>query len=246
MIMSRTIPGLSTRAELELFLISKRAKPAAHITLDGFVTWIDKDRTARCDRGFSSLTESLPLSETDLHALELYFPHLSLHYRFHERGNYPISGAHQKEYTVDIASYYVGQDAKSLTALVHAFKRRDDYAIGQALGFPEESCRAFGKKINDVKRNHMYTQVELARARDAHITVPSWMAYVTWVPEEIDFVADRISASTQELAKVYQLVTKEFNSELARRVETNFRNDALPVCWQLRSDGCYEIKYPAF
>lgn len=244
--MSQAIPGLNTRAELELFLVLKHAKPAAHITLDAFVEWIDEDRTARGHTGFSSLTKSLPLSEANLRTLELYFSYFSLHYHVHERRDYSVSGAGNKEYTIDAVDYYIGQDVKSLTNIISVFAHEDDYLVGQALGFPEESCRAFGKIIDGVKRNYSYTQVQLARARNAHIAVPSWMAYVTWVPDQIDFISGRISTSTQELAKLYQLVIREFNPELARRVEANFRNDPLPIHWQLKHDGEYEIQYPVF
>ncbi len=240
------IQGFNTKAELELFLVSKHAKPAALITLDAFVSWIDADITARHDTDFADLTHSLTLSETDLGNLEQFFSFLSVHYRLHNRDSYAVLGASGRGCSIDIASYYLGQQEKSLTALIHAFQGRDDYTIGHALGFPEKACRSYGKTIEGIKRNHMYTQVQLARARDAHILIPPWMAYVTWVPDELDFVAHSVSASTQELARVYQLVTNEFNPELARRVETNFRKDTLPLRWQLRPDGGYDVQYPVF
>ncbi|MBI5072509.1 hypothetical protein HZA99_01695 [Candidatus Woesearchaeota archaeon] len=240
------IQGLSTRAELELFLVSKRAKPAALITFDAFVAWIDEDRTARQNTCSADLAQSHSLSETDLRNLEIYFPHFSVRYRLRERRSYCVSGVSEKKCSIDIASYYIGQNKDSLTALIQAFNEGDDETTGQALGFPEEACRSYGKMILGVKRNDSYTQVQLARARDAHIPVPSWMAYVTWVPDELDFVAGRVSTSTQELAKLYQLMTREFNAELAQRVETKFRNEALPVRWQLKPDGWYETQNPGF
>ena len=240
------IPGLNTKAELELFLVSKRAKPAALISLDAFVSWIDADISARRDTGFADIPHSLSLFEMDLRNLERFFLYLSVHYRLRDRGSYSVSGASGKECSIDIANYYLGQQEKSLTALIQAFQGRDDYTIGQALGFPEAACRSYGKTIDGIKRNASYTQVQLARARDQHIPVPSWMAYVTWVPDELDFIAGRVSPSTQELATIYQLVTKEFNRELAQRVEKSFRNDTLPIRWQLGANGCYETQYPAF
>lgn len=240
------IPGLNTRAELELFLVSKRAKPAAFISLDAFVSWIDADISARRDTGFADLTHAPSLSETDLRNLERYFSLLSVHYRLRDRGSYSVPGSSGKKYSIDIANYYLGQHEKSLAAVIQAFHTRDDYIIGQALGFPEAACRSYGKIVEGVKRDYAYTLVQLAQARDAHISVPSWMAYVTWVPDKLDFVAGNISSSTQELATIYQLITREFNRELAQRVEKSFRNDTLPIRWQRGANGCYETEYPVF
>lgn len=121
--MSQVISGINTRAELELFLVSKHAKPAALITLDAFIAWVDEDRTARQFSGFSTLSQSLSLSEDMLRAFEMYFPHLSVQYQRRGRSSYPVVGQHACQYAVDTATYYVGKDNASLSTLVCALEK---------------------------------------------------------------------------------------------------------------------------
>lgn len=126
------------------------------------------------------------------------------------------------------------------------FRKNDDYEIGKALGYPEEACRAFATVIHGERRDATYAAVQIARAKKSGVALPTWLAYVTWVPDEMDIIAGHVSQSTEQLARMHQLIVREFNPDLARRVERNFKEDTLPISWRLQPNGRYAVQYPIF
>ena len=120
---------------------------------------------------------------------------------------------------------------------------KSDREIGLALGFPNESVEAYQKVIDGERRDGSYVSVSLARAKQAGIELPTWLAYICFVPENLDLVNGNISPSSQILAEKYQNFVRKNNPDLARRVEQNFLDRKLPDSWEKTPDGGYSCCY---
>lgn len=137
--------------------------------------------------------------------------------------------------------YDLGNSKENLERLVNA---KSDWEIGIALGYPAEAVKAYDRVINGILRNGGYNLACLAEAEKAGIETPSWLAYLSYVVEELDLVNGNISKSSEALGKKYQKYVRKHNSKLAERAEKYFRQIILPDKWILTENGKYEIGYP--
>ena len=62
----------------------------------------------------------------------------------------------------------------------------------------------------------------MQNAENAGISIPSWLAYISFVPEQLDLVSGKISKSSETLGNKYQEFVRANNPELAKRVEARF------------------------
>jgi hypothetical protein len=137
--------------------------------------------------------------------------------------------------------YELGNSKENLERLVRA---KGDEELGLALGYPEEAVRAYNKVIDGKLRDGGYNLVCLAKAKKAGIEIPSWLAYLSYVIEELDLINGKISKSSEALGKKYQLYMRKHNINLARRAEEYFTQINLPKRWVLTESGKYEIIPP--
>ncbi|MDI6737542.1 MAG: hypothetical protein QME12_03425 [Nanoarchaeota archaeon] len=137
--------------------------------------------------------------------------------------------------------YGIGNSRENLERLVQAKSHEE---MGLALGYPEEAAKSYEKIINGIKRNAAYVLVEMAKAVNAGIEIPSWLAYLSYAVEEIDLINGKVSPSSEKLGKEYQRYVRRHNPRLAIMVEDFFNKIELPDRWELAKSGEYEIKYP--
>lgn len=145
--------------------------------------------------------------------------------------------------------YYIAKEKENLEKLMSAVepwkKRRkpEPKALGTALGFPKEAVEGFMTKRENVLICGSYTLVCVAEAKKAGIEIPSWLAYIHYVIEELDLINGKVSESSKALGEKYQRYIQKHNPGLARKVERHFRQTFLPISWELKADGWYELDY---
>lgn len=134
----------------------------------------------------------------------------------------------------------VGKDEKNLEKLLSA---KDNEETGISLGFPVEAVESYLKIIDGERRDGTYLAVSFAKAKQAGLELPSWLAYLSYIPEQLDIVNNKISSSSKELGEKYQNFVRKNNPELAKRVETFFSNLKFPNSWEKAEDYGYYLKY---
>lgn len=110
---------------------------------------------------------------------------------------------------------------------------------GLALGYPSEAVHAFNTIRDGIRINGTYKLMCLAKAKKAGIEIPSWLAYTTYVVEDLDIVNGRVSESSKLLGEKYQAFTRQHNPELAQAVESEFNRMLLPD----RQNGSYALLF---
>jgi len=136
--------------------------------------------------------------------------------------------------------FYVGSNQPDLERLLLAKSNED---IGLALGFPKEAVESFQKVIDGEKRDGSYFTVSLARAKQAGLELPTWLAYICFVPENLDLVNGNISPSSKIIGEKYQAFVRANNPELAQRAEQHFLERKLPDKWEKTPSGGYSCSY---
>ncbi|MFT4311060.1 MAG: hypothetical protein ACMXX7_00355 [Candidatus Woesearchaeota archaeon] len=135
-----------------------------------------------------------------------------------------------------IPVFYIAKSNQNLERLTNAKTPKEK---GLAFGFPKEAVDSYNKVIDGERRDGTYFAVSLGRAKKAGVDIPSWLAYVNYVPGQLDLVNGNISTSTFELATKYQRFVRENNSELAKLVEEEFFQRDIPVKWEKMPDFSY-------
>jgi hypothetical protein len=114
---------------------------------------------------------------------------------------------------------YIAKDRLSLDRLLNAKTHREK---GEAYGFPKEAIDAFanpGRKGFGFA-SEMYMNIE--QAIDADVPIPSWLAYLSYVPEKTDFVNNDVSESSRILGEKYQSFMRQNHPDIALKVEEDF------------------------
>ena len=136
--------------------------------------------------------------------------------------------------------FNIAKTEQNLQLLVNA---KNDYDIGIALGYPEEAVKNYLKVINGERRDGTYSQVSIAKAKQASIPISILLAYISYVPEQLDIVNNDISQTTKKLGETYQNYTTKNHPGLARIVEVEFKNTHLPIKWIKNIKWQYKISY---
>jgi hypothetical protein len=132
--------------------------------------------------------------------------------------------------------FYVSSTQDDLEGLLSA---KSDREIGLALGFPIESVEAYQKIIDGERRNGSYVSVSLAKAKQAGLELPTWLAYISFVPKNLDLINENVSI--QRFAEKYQNFVRRNNPNLAKRVEQEFLDREFPDSWEQKPDGGYSF-----
>ena len=191
--------------ELELYLVLNGLKPAAWFALTGIYC---HDKVALRGAALSRKEYEKTLScELD----KLHLP-----YAVTREISRESTGSYVYNTYISIAT-----NEKTLKSLLKASKRQDNEEIGKALGYPLDASKAFDKTIN---ADDFYKSIK--NAKDAGIQIPSWPAYISFVPERFDLVNKSVSKSSEVLGKKYREFVRDKNPGLAKRVEDFFYENA--------------------
>ncbi len=260
-IYSELVSKLHVQTELNLFLVYHGLKPATETT---FHTTLPPSRINSSDGIRPSSEAEVSQFKELLDTLGLTYEEMRTETRLkngrvqnrkschvHERGMHRKSPIRREaefgKYTRDV-DFHIGKDEESLKRLTEAFSREDKYSkkwhddVGLAFGYPKDATDAFSNVIDGVIRTGLYMSVCMAEAKKAGIELPTWLAYISHIPEQLDIVANDVSHSSMELGKKYQTFVREHNPVLAERVEEHFKNKKLPERWAKHEDS-YVLDY---
>ena len=200
------VKGLWIWDECNLYLVANGLKPASFIIYDAL--YFDREKISQ--REISRFEKFIGMNGVFFKS-DCIKPFLSVYKN--------EKGEHFKER--DILGISIGKDEESLDKLVNA---KTSVEIGLALGYPVEAVDAFGKIINGEKRDGIYLVKSLIRAKKERMQIPTWLAYIGHIPEELDFVNNTVSKTSIELGERYKEFVRTNNPELAGRVERSFRD----------------------
>ncbi len=143
--------------------------------------------------------------------------------------------------TLEEMGFNIAKERKYLDDLC---KAQTSQEVGRALGFPNEATADFRKVINGERRDNSYFLVSLAKTKQHGVVIPSWLGYISFIPEELDIVGGNVSPSSKALGETYQEFVRDTEPDLARRVELSFSETKLPSSWEKRpEDGSYKLKF---
>jgi len=230
--------------ELNLYLVANKLKPASMIYIDPQLPKLEERIKIREEIKDQIQYRTWELDPLDLENFKEILGELNVSYQCweqeltSERRSFP---SRQKEiFTSKGQMFYVGSNSENLEKLVSAKGHQE---IGFALGFPVEAVNSFQQIIDGERRDGQYLVVSLARTKKAGLKIPPWIAYLSYVPENLDFVNNRVSLTSKELGEKYRDFVKKTHPKLAERVEQDFFFRRMPVFWKPDGNGSYEVKY---
>lgn len=234
---------LAVGDELNLYLVVNGLKPATIINLSSFSSSLNgRVKNEELDGGVRYVTFYLDPSIVDY--LRKYLDDLGLKYKDLNHENIAESWGSQGEKIMHEVrhdhAFYVSSNQVDLERLISA---KDDRERGLALGFPVESVEAYKQVIDGERRGGHYVPVALAKAKQLGMELPTWLAYISFIPEMFDLINGKISSSSQQLAERYQHFVKQHNPDLANRIEQHFLDRKLPDRWEKARDGGYACEY---
>jgi len=145
------------------------------------------------------------------------------------------------DFTPQEVGFNIAKERRSLDDLRRAQTSQE---VGRALGFPEEAIRDFCLVINGERRDASYFFVSLAKAKQHGVVIPSWMAYISFIPEQLDIVGGNMSQTSKALGETYREFVRDTEPDLARRVELSFSDLKLPISWEKRPvDLSYKLNF---
>lgn len=223
--------GVSISNELELYLVTNNLKPAAFVELSPLYlpSYRNKINNNTC----------IKLNGEDISNLKKNLNDSGLEYKIRKKFFFRIP-KQNKIIEYEHVPFGVASNKESLERLINAKSTEE---IGLALGYPVEASRAYKTIINGEKINHTTFKVYLAKAQKAGFEIPTWLAYISFIPDKIDIVNENVSKSSKELGKKYQEFVRKNNPILAQIVEFFFQDESHPTNWKKKEDGSYELIY---
>lgn len=233
---------LDIRDALNLYLVANKLKPASRVYIDPRSPRLENRVVVEEEFREKVRYNTFKLNPKDIEVFRENLVGLGMASKDWENelvtNSWDYEG-NQRDGTISRGQiFYVGVNSENLKRLLSA---KEDEEFGRALGFPEEAITAFQKIIDGERRDGSYISVSLARAKKAGLELPTWLAYICFVPENLDFVNDNISPTTEALARKYQDFVQKHNPTLAGRVETDFLERKLPDSWEQMPHGGYSV-----
>ncbi len=230
--------------ELSLYLVVNGLKPAAMIGLDPIDQRIgqEPELTEEPELGvpmylYRARPDAIAEFEEILGNNGIASEHWT---ESNDQTGYDSDGRVNKVWRKMLQEACIGSDQVALERLLTAESHEE---IGLALGFPIEAVRAFNQIIDGVYRDGKYAQVQKAKAVQAGLELPAWLAYISFVPDQLDIVTGDTSQSSREVGEKYCSFVREHNPDLAKRVEEHFSQHKLPDEWQMGPNGSYKITF---
>lgn len=219
--------GIGLDHYVSLMLVEGGIKPAAIITYWSPVA-IEEKKVLNTLKMYKISREEQIEAEREFHQKAIKF-------HIFNRGMETEGGEYRgeiEESEREYISYAIAKEDKKLQALLRAETCEQR---GIALGYPQEAARAFYTIINRERRDGIYKLKAFANARDAGAEIPLWLAYIQWIPEELDLMHKKISKSSEERGKQYMEYVRKRDPFLARRVEQAFISEIIrfPTAWIL-------------
>lgn len=204
---------IHTDDKLDIYLVSNRLKPASLVSIwqkDSKEALILNNGKKQQPLGIFHLLFQNGCLAYDREARSLLHNMAELQYRVNPANN--ASNCH----------LYVADCGDNLARLIQAEETGADEEWGIAFGYPLEAVQAYGKLINGERRDATYMDVCLAKAKQAGMKLPLWLAYLSFIPEQLDIVGNNVSASSRALGEKYQAFVRKNNPSLAEEVEKYF------------------------
>lgn len=240
--MAKLAQGIDVNDELKLYLVANRLKPSSMLLLDPL--YFDTGYPFEKNREYILVktNEDILLNPQDIKNFEMALQRMGVSYKQDHQNNVDTKthGSGGEQISCQRAFFHIGKDQQSLGRLLSA---KTDGETGLALGFPEDAVKAYQKIIDGELRDNSYVRVSLAKAKQAGLELPAWLAYITHVPEQLDLVNGNVSASSKELGEKYQDFVRRTYPILAQRVEQRFRERKLPIRWEKTPDGSYSLSF---
>lgn len=169
----------------------------------------------------------------------------NIYFQEEERGTQEVGVQCEADIRTTTREYVMYAIAREKNNLERLLKATNTQETGIALGYPEEAVINFGNVYNGEKRDETYKKVALARAQQKGVQIPLWLAYIQWIPEQLDIVNRDISPSSERVGRRYQEYIQTTYHWLAKRVEEAFISSLrrLPKKWHLQADGSYSLVY---
>ena len=118
--------------------------------------------------------------------------------------------------------FYMAIDQKHLDDLFSATTKSGEKkyrSLGRVFGYPEPAIEFFIQNRNCVQQ--MYQS--LAKAELTGIEIPSWLAYISHIPEKLDFVTGNIAPTSKELGEKYQAFMRKRCPRFSKKLEAAFQ-----------------------
>jgi hypothetical protein len=211
--------------ELSLYLVSQGLRQAARLYIDPMDVFffLDKSKT----EGYKYLAQGTKnylcmLKPETVNEFEEQLDQMGVSYRRLFAGKVDAPDEKVDAFRISLAYFYqLGKDPECLRALAQAGTNREK---GLALGYPEESVNVYNTVVDGEIRDGRYVFNALVRAWKAGIELPTWPAYIAFVPEVFDLVKGVVSPASKEIGERYQRFVREHNPGLAQRVEQQFKD----------------------
>jgi len=217
--MNRICENMPVMDELNLFLVAHNTKPAASVYLHPFPFDLEGYSNKP---GASPLELKLQFDDEDVTKFEKILANLGRPYQIGAKLTLEEEDPEYGTFRCELINASIGRDQTSLQRLLDAKTR---YAKGLAYGYPEDSVRFFVEKIEGESRQGRHSSAYLARK--AGIDIPTWIAYLSHGPRNLNLVNGNVCEASKELGTQYQECTRQHNPELAKRVEDYFLQEIL-------------------
>lgn len=231
---------ISVGDELNLYLVANGLKPASYVALD----LLNFEEGYNIKRQGNTVTiyedSDIKLKPEHIAKFRSYLDELGVSHQPNEPDLWQTYNQSGKPIKAERILFQIGKDRKSLDKLITA---ETDEEIGTALEYPVEAVSAYDQIIDSERRDGQYVQVALAKAKQTGIEIPSWLAYISHVPEELDLVNGKVSETSKALGERYQNFVRANNPGLAKRVEQHFASKRLPDTWEKTSNGSYATRF---
>lgn len=235
---------LDVEDELNLYLVANKLKPASTIYIDPRSSKLEGKVVLGEDFRDKIRYDTFKLNSNDIENFRETLFRLGIKYKDWEdesvNDSWDSKGNQRNGIIRKGQKFYIGYNEENLERLLLAKEAKD---FGRALGFPEKAVKSHQKMIDGERRDGGYVPVSLARAKKAGLKLPTWLGYISFIPENLDLVKGNVSPTSELLAKKYQNFVREHNSELAGRVEQAFLSKKLPESWEQMPHGGYSLTY---
>jgi len=238
--MVKLVQGVRVDDELCLYLVANGLKPASIIEINPM--FFDKGyKIKKVERGFEIYEdEDIRIKKEHVDDFLKFLKDNELNFVPISAKMYDTLNEDNQPIKYESMTFNVGKNKPSLAKLVDANEKKE---IGLALGYPQEAVDAFTKIIDGERIDGYYILVNLAKAKQAGLEIPTWLAYINFIPERMDIVGGNISPTAKFIGLERQAYVRVNNPDLANRVESCFLNKKLPKSWQKARDSGYDINF---
>ncbi|MFP4568126.1 MAG: hypothetical protein ACLFN8_04225 [Candidatus Woesearchaeota archaeon] len=221
--MSQLIDKLEVKERLNLELVKARLKPASLISFGGAIFPFAYDAVFEgvYVKDLKIQNEQVKLLPEIISQFESELTEFGVHHQenFSNSQTTYLFTSPPKPVFLELKIYAIAHSTEKLNNLLNAKSHEEK---GLALGFPKEDVESYHKIINGQERDGIYLCKSLGEAIKANVQVPSWLAYISFIPQHLDIVNGNISVQSEELGKKYQAHIRKNNKTLAEEVEQEF------------------------